>query len=203
MVRLTNRALRQRDESTMTETPRAKKGHRIVRDSAARERVDEIFRQWQAERPDIDPIPVRIYGLIGRIHIQSTAFIDEVLAPYNLVRGTFDVLTALRRAGAPYSLTPKDLTNHLLLSGAGLNSRINKLEALHYIARLPEPNDRRTIRIQLTAAGEAVINQAIPIVFEAQWDRLRLLEPASQKQLVEELMHFADAIDRANSDLSK
>ncbi len=88
-----------------------------------------------------------IYGLIGRIHIQSTAFIDEVLAPYNLVRGTFDVLTALRRAGAPYSLTPKELTKHLLLSGAGLNSRINKLETLHYIARLPEPTDRCTLRI--------------------------------------------------------
>lgn len=186
----------------MIETRRERKSRRIVTDSAARERVDEIFLQWQTERPDIDPIPVRIYGLIGRIHIQSTAFIDEVLAPYNLVRGTFDVLTALRRAGAPYCLTPKELTKHLLLSGAGLNSRINKLETLHYIARLPEPNDRRTVRIQLTAAGEAVINQAIPIVFEAQWDRMKLLGPASQKQLVEELIRFADAIDSSNSDVS-
>jgi DNA-binding MarR family transcriptional regulator len=186
----------------MQETRRVKKSRRIVTDNAARERVDEIFRQWQAERPDIDPVPVRIYGLIGRIYIQCTAFIDEVLAPYNLVRGTFDVLTALRRAGAPYSLSPKELTKHLLLSGAGLNSRINKLETLHYIARLPEPKDRRTIRIQLTAAGESVINQAIPKVFEAQWDRLKLLGPVSQKQLVEELVRFADAIECSNFEVS-
>lgn len=181
----------------MTRSPSAKPARRISTDSAARQRVDDIFRQWQAERPDIDPVPVHIYGLIGRIHIQSTAFIDEVLAPLSLVRGTFDVLTALRRAGAPYSLTPKELAESLLLSGAGLNSRINKLEALHYIARLPEPSDRRTIRIQLTTAGETVINQAIPAVFEAQWSRLKPLGTEALKRLVDELMRFADVIDAA------
>jgi DNA-binding MarR family transcriptional regulator len=185
----------------MTDTPRARKSRRIVTDSAARERVDEIVRQWQTERPDIDPAPVRIYGLIGRIHIQSTAFIDEVLEPYGLVRGTFDVLTALRRAGTPYSLTPKELTKYLLLSGAGLNSRINKLEALHYIARLPEPSDRRTIRIQLTASGEAVINLAIPKVFDAQWRRLKPLTDASRVRLMEDLLRFADIIDETPADL--
>lgn len=145
-------------------------------------------------------MPVRICGLIGRIHIQSSAFIDEVLAPYDLVRGTFDVLTALRRAGTPYSLTPKELTKYLLLSGAGLISRVNKLEALHYIARLPEPNDRRTIRIQLTVSGEAVINQAIPAVFDAQWQRLKFLSEESRGRLMEELLQFADVIDRPPTD---
>jgi DNA-binding MarR family transcriptional regulator len=82
-----------------------------------------------------------------------------------------------------------------LLSGAGLNSRINKLEALHYIARLPEPNDRRTIRIQLTAAGETVINKAIPEVFDAQWARLRPLGAEALARLADELMRFADVIE--------
>lgn len=179
----------------MTENGSRKNSRRITSDRAARQRVDEIFRQWKTERPDIDPVPVHIYGLIGRIHIQSTAFIDEVLEPYKLVRGTFDVLTALRRAGAPYNLTPKELAQSLLLSGAGLNSRLNKLEALHYIARLPEPTDRRTIRIQLTAAGEAVINRAIPDVFNAQWARLSKLGEEGRQQLTEGLLLFADILD--------
>ncbi|QIB34246.1 MarR family winged helix-turn-helix transcriptional regulator [Ancylobacter pratisalsi] len=181
----------------MSANPPARKPRRVSTDSAARQRVDEIFRQWQAERPDIDPVPVHIYGMIGRLHIQSTAFIDEVLEPFGLVRGTFDVLTALRRAGLPYALTPKELAHSLLLSGAGLNSRINKLEALHYIARLPEPSDRRTIRIQLTASGEAVINQAIPQVFEAQWARLKPLGGEVLARLMDDLLRFADAMDAA------
>jgi DNA-binding MarR family transcriptional regulator len=163
--------------------------------AAMREQVDAIFSQWQAERPDIDPGPVHVYGLIGRIQMQCTALIDEALLPFSLTRGTYDVLTALRRAGAPYSLSPKQIAQSLLLSGAGLTSRLNKLEAQNYLARLPEPNDRRTLRVQLTAAGEAVINEAIPRVFEVQRGLLLPLGPAGQQRLLSELMRFADAID--------
>jgi DNA-binding MarR family transcriptional regulator len=160
----------------------------------AHELVDAIFQQWQTERPDINATPVHIYGLIGQIHLQATAFINKVLEPLGLVRGTFDVLTALRRAGAPYALTPKQLATSLLLSGAGLTSRLNRLEALHFIARLPEPSDRRTVRVQLTTTGEALINEAIPRVFEAQWLRLRLLGADHQSRLTEDLARFADVI---------
>jgi DNA-binding MarR family transcriptional regulator len=168
---------------------------RVAKARAAREQVDAIFSQWQAERPDIDTSPVHVYGLIGRIQMQCTAFIEEALEPFGLTRGTFDVLTALRRAGAPYCLAPKQIAQSLLLSGAGLTSRLNKLEAQNYLARLPEPDDRRTLRIQLTAAGEAVINEAIPRVFEVQRSRLLPLGADSQRRLVEELTRFADIID--------
>ena len=163
--------------------------------SSARDKVEQIFAQWQTERPDINPHPVLIYGLIGRIQTEATACIDEVLAPFKLVRGTFDVLTALRRAGAPYCLSPKELAQHLVLSGAGLNSRLNKLERLHYIARLPEPADRRSLRIQLTVSGEAAINDAIPRVFEVQWALLSALSAEDRGGLVESLGRFADTIN--------
>ena len=176
------------------EGPARRPRRRSAETRAAREQVDEIFRQWQTERPDIDPTPVRIYGLIGQIHLQATAFIDDVLAPYGLVRGTYDVLTARRRAGAPYCLTPKVLSRHLLLSGAGLTSRLNKLEDLHLVARLPEPSDRRTVRIQLTAAGEDVINEVIPVVFAAQAARLEPLGDDGRQRLLERLNELADAI---------
>lgn len=168
---------------------------RVAKARAAREQVDAIFSQWQAERPDIDTSPVHVYGLIGRIQMQCTAFIEEALEPFGLTRGTFDVLTALRRAGVPYCLSPKQIAQSLLLSGAGLTSRLNKLEAQNYLARLPEPDDRRTLRIQLTAAGEAVINEAIPRVFEVQRSRLLPLGADGQRRLVEELTRFADIID--------
>lgn len=169
--------------------------------AAMREQVDAIFAQWQTERPDIDPSPVHIYGLIGRIQMQCTALIDEALAPFELTRGTYDVLTALRRAGAPYSLSPKQIAQSLLLSGAGLTSRLNKLEAQNYLARLPEPNDRRTLRVQLTSAGEAVINEAIPRVFDVQRELLAPLGLEGQQLLMQELMRFADVIDGRQSEI--
>jgi DNA-binding MarR family transcriptional regulator len=168
-------------------------------DAAARRnasaKVDKIFDQWKAERPDIDPSPVQVYGLICQLYLQTTEFINKALEPYGLYRGTFDVLTALRRAGAPYLLTPKQLTTSLLLSAAGLTSRLNALEARHLIARLPEPSDRRTVRIQLTAAGEALVNKVIPIVFDAQWARLHRLDDVSRQRLAIELKRFANVVN--------
>ena len=124
-------ALPKKRVGTRASVPRAAKGR------AARELVDAIFAQWQAERPDIDASPVHVFGLIGRIQIQCTAFIDEVLEPFGLTRGSFDVLTALRRAGAPYCLSPKQIAQSLLLSGAGLTSRLNKLRRDDLDARFP------------------------------------------------------------------
>jgi DNA-binding MarR family transcriptional regulator len=193
MSRSKQTAQRPEDTSTKSSSGRVAKGR------AAREQVDAIFSQWQAERPDIDTSPVHVYGLIGRIQMQCTTFIEEVLEPFGLTRGTFDVLTALRRAGSPYALSPKQIAQSLLLSGAGLTSRLNKLESQNFLARLPEPNDRRTLRVQLTAAGEVVINEAIPRVFEAQRSRLLPLGQDGQKRLVQELTGFAEAIDSCPS----
>jgi DNA-binding MarR family transcriptional regulator len=65
---------------------------------------------------------------------------------------------------------------------------------MHLIARLPEPSDRRTVKVQLTAAGEALVNQVIPLVFEAQWRRVLPLGGDGQKQLVEALTEFANVV---------
>jgi DNA-binding MarR family transcriptional regulator len=163
---------------------------------SARESIEAIYRQWQTERPDIDPEPVLIYGLISRIQSDITACIDEVLAPYQLVRGTFDVLTALRRAGSPYCLSPKKLTEHLVLSGAGLNGRLNILERLTYIARLPEPTDRRTLRIRLTTSGQRVVNKLTPRLFQLQWEILSEFGSQDRKAFADYLAKMAEAIVR-------
>lgn len=161
--------------------------------ASARDSIDTIYQQWRTERPDIDPEPVLIYGPISRIQSDVTARIDLLLAPYKLVRGTFDVLTALRRAGAPFCLSPKKLTRHLVLSGAGLNGRLNILERYGYIARLPEPTDRRTLRIRLTASGQRIVNRLTPQLFDLQWSILSGFGTRERKQFAELLLRMAEA----------
>jgi DNA-binding MarR family transcriptional regulator len=161
--------------------------------ASARDSIDTIFQQWRMERPDIDPEPVLIYGPISRIQSDVTARIDQALVPYKLVRGTFDVLTALRRAGAPFRRSPKELTRHLVLSGAGLNGRLNILERHGYVARLPEQNDRRTLRIQLTASGQRIVNKLTPRLFDLQWNILSGFDARERKQFSELLLRMAEA----------
>jgi DNA-binding MarR family transcriptional regulator len=130
---------------------------------------DIIIEQWQKERPDLDPAPIRLFGIIAQVHALTTPYMNRALARHKLTRASFDVLSALRRAGPPYALTPKRLAESLMLSGAGMTSRLDTLETMNLIARLPEPNDRRSLQIQLTQRGIKLIDDVIPEVLKAQW----------------------------------
>jgi DNA-binding MarR family transcriptional regulator len=136
---------------------------------AQRDPVGVIVAQWQRERPDLDPAPMRLFGALARAHLLTTPYLNRVVAAHGLARGTFDVLSALRRAGPPFSLTPKQLSDSLMLSGAGMTSRLDRLETLQLIVRLPEPADRRSLKIQLTPRGIHLIDDIIPRIIKEQW----------------------------------
>lgn len=161
---------------------------------APRETVNQILAQWQRERPDLDPAPMRLFGLLAQAHLLTTPYLNEILAQWELSRGTFDVLAALRRSGPPYSLMPKQLSESLMLSGAGMTSRMDRLEAQHLIARLPEPSDRRSLRIQLTQRGMRLIDEVIPRVVEAQWAAAEALGLDKTNNLIDLLGAFTDAL---------
>ncbi len=158
--------------------------------------VAAIYEQWGKERPDIDASPVWVFGLLGRVQMEGTALINQALAPLGLTRPSYDVLTALRRAGAPYALTPKQIGHSLLLSASGLTSRINILEEKRLVARMPEPSDRRTVSVQLTMEGLKVVEQAIPLVFAVQRRALEALGEEGARALSDGLVTLSRQIDR-------
>lgn len=167
---------------------------RTAGESAARVPVNEIVEQWQRERPDIDPAPMRLFGVLAQAHLLTTPYINRVIAKHGLVRGTFDVLSALRRAGPPFSLTPKQLAESLMLSGAGMTSRLDRLETLHLVARLPEPNDRRSLKIQLTQKGVKLIDEIIPQIVDAQWQLVASLGSDDTATLIDLLRRLTEAL---------
>ena len=71
--------------------------------SVQADEVDHIVTAWQRERPDLDVEPMRVLSRVTRLarHLdreRSRAFADHQLETWE-----FDVLAALRRAGAPIS----------------------------------------------------------------------------------------------------
>ena len=161
---------------------------------APRDSVNLILAQWQRERPDLDPAPMRLFGLLARAQLLTTPYFNSILAEWDISRGTFDVMAALRRAGPPYSLTPKQLSESLMLSGAGMTSRLDRLEALHLIARLPEPSDRRSLKIQLTQRGVRLIDEIIPRIIESQWRVASALGMEKTTSLTEILGALTDTL---------
>ncbi|MCF4098818.1 MarR family winged helix-turn-helix transcriptional regulator [Maritalea mediterranea] len=120
-------------------------------------------KQWQKERPELDPVPMETLGRIAELSLRAQRdHIEPLFARYGLQPGEFDVLATLRRAGAPFALSPTALYEATMVSSGGMTNRIDKLEKAGLIERRPNPNDRRSNLVALTAAGRAKIDEMVP-----------------------------------------
>jgi len=63
----------------------------------------------------------------------------------------FDVLAALHRADGP--LTMGELSRQLLVSNGNTTTVVTRLEADGFVERTSPANDRRVVRVSLTASG--------------------------------------------------
>lgn len=127
----------------------------------APDEVDAILEQWQQERPDLDPSPMGIFGRLSRLNTLSKARQSATLAQFDLNLAAFDVLANLRRSGAPFRKSPSELASSSMLTSGGVTFRLDKLEALGLIRRVPSKEDRRAIHAELTAKGLRVIDEVL------------------------------------------
>ena len=123
--------------------------------------VDRLVAAWRRERPDLDVEPLEVLSRISRLarHLdraRRTAFAEHSLEPWE-----FDVLTALRRAGSPYQLSPGQLLTQTLVTSGTMTNRIDRLAVKGLVQRLPDPGDRRGVLVRLTAAGRDLADEAL------------------------------------------
>jgi DNA-binding MarR family transcriptional regulator len=123
--------------------------------------VDEIRGLWATERPDLDTSPVEVVARVGRAAAYFDRGIESVLEGYGLNRPAFDVLATLRRIGPPYRLSPTQLYRHVMRTSGVMTRRVDLLEAGGLVRRVPDPNDRRGVLVELTGAGRQLVDAAV------------------------------------------
>lgn len=145
--------------------------------------VDEILKQWQRERPDLDASPMGVIGRIARITKHLDRSIQDTIADFGLNLGEFDALATLRRSGDPYQLSPTDLFKAMMISSGTITHRIDRLEQAELVQRLPDPSDRRGTLITLTTKGMHLIDQAVTAHGANAHEILSDLDPSEQAAL--------------------
>ncbi|WP_078966530.1 MarR family winged helix-turn-helix transcriptional regulator [Streptomyces sp. WM6378] len=134
--------------------------------------VDAITDQWAAVRPDLETVPMAVYGRIYRIARAMGERMDKEYAKFGIGRGEFDVIATLRRSGAPYTLSPRQLSATLMLTTGGMTGRLDKLEKAGLLRRSPDPTDRRGLRVTLTEKGLALVEESVTAGLAAQTELL-------------------------------
>jgi len=156
--------------------------------------VARIQREWARERPDIDTAP---QGVIGRLHRLAAHLTEELCLVYRrhgLSEGEFDVLAALRRAGAPFERAPGELAAFTMVTTGGMTKRIDRLERAGLVTRRRGGGDGRGRVVALTVAGRELIDRAFTEHMANERRLLSVLTPPEAARLEELLSAWLERV---------
>jgi DNA-binding MarR family transcriptional regulator len=143
------------------------------------QRISDLQQGWPEVGRRICPEVLLLYRARDLLYED----LEQVLRPLQLLPSDLDVLAVLRTAPAPHQATPTAVAAALLLSSGGLTKILHRLEGMQLIARPPNPRDRRSRMVQLSADGVALLDRAAEVVLAHQQRCLSGLDPAEQRQL--------------------
>ena len=157
--------------------------------------VDRIVDAWRRERPDLDVAPLHILSRVSRLARHLDRARGSAFAEHGLEVWEFDVLSALRRAGAPYELSPGHLVAQTLVTSGTMTNRVDRLAARGLVGRSPDPSDRRGVKVTLTTAGRTVVDAAMADLLDRERTLLSQLPPSEQDHLAEFLRRLLSPFD--------
>jgi len=149
----------------------------------ANDEVDRIVDAWRRERPDLDFAPLQVLSRVGRLARHLERARRTAFAASDLELWEFDVLSALRRAGAPYQLSPKALLQQTLVSSGTMTNRIDRLVERSLVERRTDPNDGRGILVVMTERGRDRVDSAIALLLQGESELLDGLSQSDQDRL--------------------
>jgi DNA-binding MarR family transcriptional regulator len=161
--------------------------------SPGRDEVDRLIAAWKRERPDLDLSPLAVLSRITRIarHLdiaRRDAFGD-------LENWGFDVLAALRRAGAPHQLSPGQLMQETMVTSGTMTNRLDRLEELNLITREQDPDDGRGSLVTLTKSGALAVDSALEDLLENERELLATLTAKDRETLADLLSKLVTEFD--------
>ena len=152
-----------------------------------RDEVDRLVSAWHRERPDLDVSPLEVLSRVTRLARHLDRARRAAFAERGLETWEFDVLSALRRAGSPYQLSPGQLLTQTLVTSGTMTNRVDRLAAKGLVVRGPDPNDRRGVLVRLTDTGRELTDTALTGLLKHERDLLAVL-PAERLSVLADLL---------------
>jgi len=127
---------------------------------------------------EVEGIVDRIHGLDWRIH----KMLEETLEEQGLSHSDWKVLISLRWA-EPKRRTAGELARRAELTSGTMTARLDHLEREGLVRRLRDPDDRRSVLVELTAKGRRKLDQAMGVQGEKEKLLAAALTPKEMEQL--------------------
>jgi DNA-binding MarR family transcriptional regulator len=127
--------------------------------SVERDHVDEFVAQLEDWLPDLD---LEVEAAVERIQSISRRLkreMDATLAEHGLTMGEWRVLMTLYK-DEQNRRSPGALADECEVSSGAMTNRVDRLEADGLVRRLPDPDDRRGVIVEMTEQGRRKLDAA-------------------------------------------
>ncbi|MGY4101705.1 MarR family winged helix-turn-helix transcriptional regulator [Nocardia sp. R16R-3T] len=161
--------------------------------------IDLFTQHWGQERPDVDVSPMAVIGRIQRLSRLLEQDMKKFFAGHGVEFWEFGMLMTLRRSGGSDGLTAGALNQVAMLTSGAITNRIDRLVAKGLVERAPCAEDRRAIRVKLTAAGRTLIDELLPLHMANEHRLLAALDDQDRSHLAELLRTLAESLGDTTS----
>src|SRR4051794_12848716 len=143
----------------------------------------------------MDVSPMHVLSRVTRLALHLDRARKQAFADHDLEPSEFDVLSALRRSGEPYRLSPGQLVQETLVTSGTMTNRVDRLVRKGLVERLPDPADRRGVQVSLTDSGRVAVDGAMDALLAAEQKLLVALAPDETASIISALRKLSLPFD--------
>ncbi|MFC0597028.1 MarR family winged helix-turn-helix transcriptional regulator [Streptomyces palmae] len=133
-------------------------------DSASAPSATDIATAWRRERPGTPTESIEVVTPIWWLAKLFTDDRNRALREAGIDAATLDLLSVIRRSGPPYTLSTREIARRTLVTAGAISQRVARAERDGLVRRTPGDAGRRTVLVELTAEGHALIERSVDTV---------------------------------------
>lgn len=155
-----------------------------------------VREQWAEHHPGLDTSPMEVVALLKQINALIGRAVEPLYEGAPLTAPELDMLIPLRHTDEP--VIARRIAEHMGISRAGASKALAKLEKRGFIARTPNPADRRAALITVTQAGKDAVDALFPRQLAVEAELLDGLGE-DRDRVLDALGTLADVIRRGSA----
>jgi DNA-binding MarR family transcriptional regulator len=153
--------------------------------------VVKVGPHFADEYPDGNAAAAEAYATLIRTGQALLLEIERtMIATFGVPQSLLNSLAVIDGAGEP--LTPSQISERTLISSATMTGTLDALEYGGWVRRLPHPEDRRSLLVEITDEGAAVADLLLPGIRKVEQAVFAQLNPTERRTLLRLLAKVLD-----------
>jgi DNA-binding MarR family transcriptional regulator len=160
------------------------------------DKMIEVIAAHDGSDPDVVRAKALAYRVRRLAHRLETE-IKRELTPHGVELWELELLACLIRTEPEHRLSAGALMAQLQLTSGAITNRVSRMESSGWVSRELDPDDRRSVLVSLTPAGQRRAMEVFGVKTEAENALLSALSPAAQRRLNDDLRTVLIALEGA------